>query len=55
MKLVDEEEAIVYVCGDAKGMAKGVTQAFVEILHQMKGNDTVCPCMYTGSRLQLAV
>ena len=44
MKLVDEEEAIVYVCGDAKGMAKGVTRAFVEILCQIRGNDSFCPC-----------
>ena len=44
MKLIDETEAIVYVCGDAKGMAKGVTQAFVEILRQIKGNDSFCSC-----------
>ena len=38
VKLLDEKDAIVHLCGDAKGMAKDVSQAFVQILCQVKGN-----------------
>lgn len=37
VKLISEEGAIVYVCGDAKNMAKDVNQAFVDIFAQVKG------------------
>ena len=36
-RLLEEESAIVYVCGDAKGMARDVTQAFVSIIAEKKG------------------
>ncbi len=36
-ELICDKLAVVYVCGDAKNMAKSVTQTFVEILTQHKG------------------
>lgn len=37
VKLIVEKEAIVYVCGDAKNMAKDVNQAFIDIFATVKG------------------
>ncbi|XP_005094471.1 methionine synthase reductase [Aplysia californica] len=36
-RLVVDEEALVYLCGDAKAMAKDVTAAFEDILQKEKG------------------
>lgn len=36
MRLV-EKGAVVYVCGDAKNMAKDVMQAFVEAFRSVRG------------------
>ena len=35
--LITNQRAQVYVCGDATNMAKGVRQAFIEILRKHKG------------------
>ncbi|XP_045209128.2 methionine synthase reductase-like [Mercenaria mercenaria] len=37
VSLIEEKGAIVYVCGDAKNMAKDVNQAFIDIFSQCKG------------------
>lgn len=37
VSLIEEKGAIVYVCGDAKNMAKDVNQAFIEIFSRSKG------------------
>lgn len=35
--LIDEKAAIIYVCGDARNMAKDVSAAFINILREQKG------------------
>jgi len=37
VKLIEEKGAVVYVCGDAKHMARDVLQAFSEIFAKEKG------------------
>ena len=37
VKLIEEHHAVVYVCGDARNMAKDVNQAFVDIFSSVKG------------------
>ena len=37
VKLLEEKKAIVYVCGDAKNMAKDVNEAFIDIVSKEKG------------------
>lgn len=37
VKLLDEKGAIVYVCGDARNMAKDVNAAFETVLQEQKG------------------
>lgn len=39
--LLTNEDAAIYICGDAKGMAKGVNDAFVEILSQHEQIDAL--------------
>ncbi|CAO3625266.1 unnamed protein product [Cunninghamella echinulata] len=39
--LLINEDAAIYVCGDAKGMAKGVNDAFVEMLSHHEQLDTL--------------
>uniref|UniRef100_A0A2C9KL21 Oxidoreductase FAD/NAD(P)-binding domain-containing protein n=1 Tax=Biomphalaria glabrata TaxID=6526 RepID=A0A2C9KL21_BIOGL len=36
-KLLVEQDAIVFICGDASNMAKDVNNCFVEILQQDRG------------------
>nr|KAG5707138.1 hypothetical protein BaRGS_011849 [Batillaria attramentaria] len=36
-RLIDEKEAVVFVCGDAKNMAKDVNAALEEVLQSQKG------------------
>ena len=36
--LCDRTDSRIYVCGDAKGMAKSVNETFVEILQTHRGN-----------------
>lgn len=37
VELIEEEGALVYVCGDAKNMAKDVNRAFIDAFSQVKG------------------
>ncbi len=46
VRLLDQD-AVVYVCGDAKGMARDVTQAFVDVLCQIKGTSGGLVCFIT--------
>ncbi|KAH9509802.1 hypothetical protein Btru_045236 [Bulinus truncatus] len=39
-RLIVDHDAVVYVCGDAKNMAKDVNNAFLDILQQTKGMST---------------
>ena len=41
VKLLDTSEAVIYVCGDAKNMAKDVNQAFVDVISTVKGMLTI--------------
>ena len=38
VRLVDEAKASIYVCGDAKNMARDVNETLAQILAQEKGN-----------------
>ena len=37
VKLIEDNGAVIYVCGDAKNMAKDVNQAFVDVFATVKG------------------
>ena len=37
VKLIEDNGAVIYVCGDAKNMAKDVNQAFVDVFSTVKG------------------
>jgi methionine synthase reductase len=37
VSLIEERNAVIYVCGDAKNMAKDVNQAFIDIFAKCKG------------------
>ena len=41
MELIDNLDAVVYVCGDAKNMARDVNQAFIDIFSSVKGTITI--------------
>ncbi|ORZ01391.1 hypothetical protein BCR43DRAFT_522243 [Syncephalastrum racemosum] len=55
--LIVKQDAAVYVCGDAKGMAKGVQDALVDMLAQHEGLEPVAANQklmeWTGSRKYL--
>ena len=35
--MIHDEAAVVYVCGDARGMARGVSEAFSAVLQEHQG------------------
>ena len=37
VKLIEDNGAVIYVCGDAKNMAKDVNQAFIDVFATVKG------------------
>ena len=37
VSLITDKKAMVYVCGDAKGMARGVTETFTGLLQNYRG------------------
>ena len=37
VSLITDKKALVYVCGDAKGMARGVTETFTGLLQTYRG------------------
>lgn len=37
LQLIDNQKAVIYVCGDAKNMAKDVNQTFMTIMQEEKG------------------
>lgn len=37
LQLIDNQKAVIYVCGDAKNMAKDVNQTFMTMLQEKKG------------------
>ena len=43
--LIQDKGACVYVCGDAKNMAKDVNEAFVDIFAEHKGRSIIIFCV----------
>ena len=43
-RLIDKEEAVVFVCGDANHMAKDVMNAFVDIVMSLQGRCSYKMC-----------
>ncbi|XP_071103901.1 methionine synthase reductase-like isoform X2 [Haliotis cracherodii] len=37
LDLIEKQDAVVYVCGDARNMAKDITNAFIQILKEHRG------------------
>lgn len=46
MKLIDEDNAVIYVCGDADNMAKDVNQAFIDVFSEHKGKTSQLSTIY---------
>lgn len=46
VELLEQQGAVVYVCGDAKNMARDVNEAFIEIFAKHKGKMFVKLCFF---------